>query len=71
MFTHELGYNYSDILSEERMQVADDLLAQPEGKVYRIAAQCGYADTSHFIRVFKRFYGVSPMEYRTVQGGAT
>ena len=71
VFKNELGCNFSDYLTEKRMRLAAQLLAQPEGKVYRIAAQCGYADTSHFIRVFKRFYGVSPMEYRTVQGGAT
>lgn len=71
VFKNELGCNFSDYLTEKRMRLAAQLLTQPEGKVYRIAAQCGYADTSHFIRVFKRFYGVSPMEYRTVQGGAT
>ena len=70
VFKNELGCNFSDYLTEKRMRLAAQLLAKPEGKVYRIAAQCGYADTSNFIRVFKRFYGVSPMEYRTVQGGA-
>ena len=71
MFKNELGCNFSDYLTEKRMRLAAQLLAQPEGKVYRIAAQCGYADTSHFIRVVQRFYCVSPIEYPTVQGGAT
>src|SRR5699024_6944702 len=70
VFKNELGCNFSDYLTEKRMRLAAQLLAQPDGKVYRIAAQCGYADTSNFIRVFKRFYGVSPAEYRAVQGGA-
>ena len=70
VFKNELGCNFSDYLTEKRMRRAAQLLAQPDGKVYRIAAQCGYADTSNFIRVFKRFYGVSPAEYRAVQGGA-
>ena len=52
------------------MRLAAELLAEPDVKVYQIAAQCGYADTSNFIRVFKRFYGVRPAEYRAVQGGA-
>ncbi len=70
VFKNELGCNFSDYLTEKRMRRAAQLLAAPEGKVYRIAAQCGYADTSNFIRVFKRFYGVSPMEYREVRGAA-
>ena len=70
VFKNELSCNFSDYLTEKRMRRAAQLLAQPDGKVYRIAAQCGYADTSNFIRVFKRFYGVSPAEYRAVQGGA-
>ena len=70
VFKNELGCNFSDYLTEKRMRLAAQLLAQPDGRVYRIAAQCGYADTSNFIRVFKRFYGVSPAEYRAVQGGA-
>ena len=37
---------------------------------YLIAQQCGYADTSNFIRVFKKYYGISPVEYRAAQGGA-
>ena len=70
VFKNELGCNFSDYLTEKRMRLAAQLLAQPDGRVYRIAAQCGYADTSNFIRVFKRFYGISPAEYRAVQGGA-
>lgn len=70
VFKNELGCNFSDYLTEKRMRLAAELLAEPDVKVYQIAAQCGYADTSNFIRVFKRFYGVRPAEYRAVQGGA-
>ena len=70
VFKNELGCNFSDYLTEKRMRLAAELLAKPDVKVYQIAAQCGYADTSNFIRVFKRFYGVRPAEYRAVQGGA-
>lgn len=70
VFKNELGCNFSDYLTEKRMRRAAELLKEPDGKVYLIAEQCGYADTSNFIRVFKKFYGISPVEYRAVQGGA-
>lgn len=70
VFKNELGCNFTDYLTEKRMRRAAELLKEPDGKVYLIAEQCGYADTSNFIRVFKKFYGISPVEYRAAQGGA-
>lgn len=69
VFKNELGCNFSDYLTERRMRRAAECLRDPDAKVYSIAESCGYADTSNFIREFKRFYGVSPAEYRTLQGG--
>ena len=70
VFKNELGCNFSDYLTEKRMRRAAELLKEPDDKVYLIAQQCGYADTSNFIRVFKKYYGISPVEYRAAQGGA-
>lgn len=69
VFKNELECNFSDYLTEKRMRRAAALLRDPDCRVYEIASQCGYADASGFIRVFKKFYGVSPAEYRAVQGG--
>lgn len=69
VFKNELGCNFSDYLTEKRMKLAAELLNDPNARVYSVAEQCGYADTSNFIRVFKRSYGISPAEYRTVGGG--
>lgn len=69
VFKNELGCNFSDYLTEKRMKLAAELLNDPDARVYSVAEQCGYADTSNFIRVFKRSYGISPAEYRTVGGG--
>ena len=35
-----------------------------EGKISNVAFDSGYADHSHFARVFKKFSGLSPKEYR-------
>lgn len=68
VFKNELGCNFSDYLTEKRMRVAAQLLHNPNNRVYAIAEHCGYADASNFIRVFKKYYGISPAEYRAVQG---
>ena len=51
------------------MKLAAELLNDPNARVYSVAEQCGYADASNFIRVFRRNYGISPAEYRTIGGG--
>jgi len=32
--------------------------------VGQISVECGFEDTSHFIRVFKQKYGFTPLQYR-------
>lgn len=64
VFKNELGCNFIDYLTDLRIARAEELLANTEKKVYLIAEECGYADTSNFIRVFRRHSGMSPSEYR-------
>lgn len=68
MFKSVLGWNFSDYLTAKRLQHAQELLADETVKIYELARLCGYADTSHFIRSFKKKYGVSPSEYRRQLG---
>ena len=37
----------------------------------RLAAEAGFADQSHLTRVFKRFTGLTPREYRTFRAFKT
>lgn len=68
MFKSVLGWNFSDYLTTKRLQHAQALLADETIKIYELARMCGYVDTSHFIRSFKKKYGVSPSEYRRQLG---
>jgi AraC-like DNA-binding protein len=40
------------------------LLSQPDVAVYEIGEQTGYADKSHFSRVFMQYTGVTPKQWR-------
>ena len=44
---------------------AKELLDQnPEETVQKVAAAVGYEDAYHFSKVFKKYYGISPLYYK-------
>jgi AraC-like DNA-binding protein len=47
-----------------RVSNARDLLAQSETPLAEIATMCGFADQSHFSRLFARAHGTSPGSWR-------
>ena len=51
---------------QQRLQVrsACDLLRDPEWTLAMIAAECGFADQSHFTRIFRRMTGTTPARFR-------
>lgn len=63
-FRGVFGQNLSVYLQELRMNRAADLLVSTRLSVAAIAEQVGYTNQSKFAHVFKRKFGVSPLEYR-------
>ncbi|MEJ8572384.1 AraC family transcriptional regulator [Microbaculum marinum] len=61
---NNMGVSYSRLVAEARYQVACDLLANLDIKITDIAIATGYQNPSHFSRAFRRFAGLSPIEYR-------
>jgi AraC family transcriptional regulator len=58
-----------DYLRRVRVRAACDLLRNSEGPLASIAAECGFADQSHFTRSFKRMTGWTPAEFRRARLG--
>ena len=50
-----------------RMKAALQLLKSTRLQVQSIAQLCGYSDPNYFTRQFRRFYGVTPLQYRRDQ----
>ena len=46
---------------------AKRLLLTTDLKVYEISARVGYADTTSFVKLFKREVGISPARYRRME----
>ncbi len=58
------GKNYREIQRECRLEKSLQLLENPTISIYDISERCGYSSPSHFFRVFKERYGMTPGKYR-------
>ena len=58
---HDSPYHY---LLEYRLQQAMIMLCTTGASITEIAENCGFPDTSHFIRSFSGAYGSTPLQYR-------
>ena len=60
--------SFSDVLDAERKEFALQLIAAPGAKLAAVAAQTGFSDPAAFTRAFRRWTGVTPMQWRNGQG---
>lgn len=56
--------SFSDLLNGVRIQRAKDLLRDPALRIWEISEAVGFADVTHFSRIFKKLAGMSANEYR-------
>jgi len=63
-FKEKMGMNFIDYLLELRVDKAKALLTDSELQIQEIAEEVGYLNTNSFIRMFRKYTGVSPGEYR-------
>ena len=64
LFKQEQGEGFVEYLTRTRMTAARQLLRTPQYSIKEICAMCGYGDPNYFSRIFKRYEGVTPSEYR-------
>lgn len=60
----ETGQGLSDYMINLRMEKASDLLLRSDLRIYEICEEIGYLDPAYFIKVFRKYYGMTPQEYR-------
>jgi AraC family transcriptional regulator len=66
-FRRFYGESMGDYLRRIRVQFACRKLADPEASLIDIGIEAGFADQSHFTRVFKQITGMTPGEFRQTQ----
>lgn len=66
LFKKETGKNFSHYVMEKRMEIAKKLiLGGKKDRIYEVAEKVGYGSNSqYFSQVFKKYTGVSPLEYK-------
>jgi two-component system response regulator YesN len=64
LFRRETGFSLTDYLVRQRVDKARAELEQTNQRVSDIAADVGYANFSHFSKLFKKMTGLTPQEYR-------
>lgn len=63
-FKSVTGKTIFDYVMEYRMERAKELLKDPYSKIYLVSEQVGYTNKSHFSMQFKKYTGLTPMEYK-------
>ena len=64
LFKQETGMTINEYLTQTRIEVSKELIADKSNKLTDIAYLVGYADSSYFTKQFKKNTGFTPKEYR-------
>lgn len=64
LFKQETGGNFIEYLTEVRLRNARELLKDSGLSIKEICAESGYSDPNYFSRIFKKYEGVTPSEFR-------
>ena len=63
-FKKEMGTTYTKFLNRFRISKAAGMLEGESLSIGEVAFACGFNNPYHFCRMFKRFFGQSPRDYR-------
>lgn len=64
LFKQAMGKTINEYLTQERMKQAKELLANSNIHLYDVCYKVGYFSPSYFSRIFKKYVGMTPREYR-------
>lgn len=64
LFKNTLHSTIGEAITSHRIQKAHHLLCHTSITVAEISAQTGFSEPRNFIRSFKKYYGITPGEYR-------
>ncbi|MEH7503727.1 response regulator [Neobacillus drentensis] len=63
-FKQKTDENFSDFVFQVKMEEAALLLKTMKYKAYEVSEMVGYSNAKNFTRAFRKYFGVSPKEYR-------
>lgn len=63
-FKRHLGQSFTEVLNQMRIDRAADMLTNSHRDLKIIALETGFPDQSYFTKVFRRYRGMTPAEFR-------
>ena len=64
-FRAAFGKSIHESLTEIRLEHSLELLKRPDNSIEEIAVSCGFYDQNYYTKVFKKYYTVTPGQWRT------
>jgi two-component system response regulator YesN len=69
LFKAHFGETFVEYVTKQRMEQAKSLLRVSDNSITKICAMVGYAQRRYFTKVFQKYTGMTPSEYRESKGG--
>lgn len=64
LFKRKTGETYLSYITNVRIEKSKQLLATTNAKIYEICIQVGYVNVKYFSKIFEKYVGCKPSEYR-------
>ena len=68
LFRKECNCTLTEYVNRKRVEQAASLLSKTDKLVNTISYECGIQDTNYFIKLFKKYTGLTPTQYREQVG---
>jgi len=64
LFKNHFGETFVEYLTRQRIETAKHMLSRSEKSITQIGAEVGYQERRYFTKVFQKYTGMTPSEYR-------
>lgn len=64
LYKGKKGINISDAILQRKVEAAKEYLGFTGMKIFEVSEKVGFEDTGYFSKVFKKYTGLSPKEYK-------
>lgn len=71
LFKNHFGETFVEYLTRQRMERAKDLLSRSDKPIAQICAAVGYQERRYFSKVFQKYTGMTPSEFRIQQSNVS
>lgn len=67
LFKQETGENFLNYVTRTKIKRAKYLLKEKNMRIYEVCNYLGYTDTTYFTKLFKKYNGMTPNEYKKTE----